>query len=37
VVRRTVLGHGDHLTTEVVLEVVRDGRWQPAPLTGNYL
>ncbi len=37
IVRRTVLGHGEDLGTEAVLQVVRDGRWQPAPLTGNYL
>ncbi|WP_432513941.1 ATP-binding protein [Kineococcus sp. SYSU DK001] len=37
VVRRTVLGRGADLTTEAVLQVVREGRWQPAPLTGNYL
>ncbi|MEZ0163768.1 ATP-binding protein [Kineococcus sp. LSe6-4] len=37
IVRRTVLGHGDELSTDAVLQVVREGRWQPAPLTGNYL
>jgi len=37
VVRRAVLGHGADLTTEVLLAVVREGRWQPAPLTGHYL
>jgi transitional endoplasmic reticulum ATPase len=37
VVRRSVLGHGTDLTTEVLLQVVREGRWQPAALTGNYL
>ncbi|WP_380161668.1 ATP-binding protein [Kineococcus sp. R86509] len=37
VVRRSVLGHGANLTTEVLQQVVREGRWQPAALTGNYL
>jgi transitional endoplasmic reticulum ATPase len=37
VVRRAVLSHGRELTTARLLTVVAEGRWQPAPLTGNYL
>ena len=37
VVRRAVLSHGRDLTTARLLTVVAEGRWQPAPLTGNYL
>ncbi|WP_299038634.1 ATP-binding protein [uncultured Pseudokineococcus sp.] len=37
VVRRAVLDHGRELTTERLLRVVADGRWQAEPLTGSYL
>jgi transitional endoplasmic reticulum ATPase len=37
VVRRAVLTHGRDLTTERVRAVVAEGRWQPAPMAGNYL
>ncbi|NIZ89476.1 ATP-binding protein [Kineococcus rubinsiae] len=37
VVRRAVLSHGRDLTTQRLLDVVADGRWQPSALTGNYL
>ena len=37
VVRRAVLEHGRELTTDRLRAVVAGGRWQPAPLSGNYL
>lgn len=37
VVRRAVLAHGRDLTTARLLQVLAEGRWQPAPLTGTYL
>jgi hypothetical protein len=37
VVRRAVLSHGRALTTARLIAVIAEGRWQPAPLSGNYL
>lgn len=37
VVRRGVLERGAALTTHDVLEILRTGRWQPVPPTGQYL
>ncbi len=37
IVRRAVLERGRELTESDLLDVVRTGRWKPAPLTGQYL
>jgi transitional endoplasmic reticulum ATPase len=37
VVRRAVLTSGRDLTTEGLRRVADEGRWRPAPLSGNYL
>lgn len=37
VVRRAVLESGDSITTDLLVDIARSGRWKPADLTGNYL